>query len=68
MLEYHVHTARSVQGTETELDKRTNEGWELMSLMPETSGWHAFFFGVLRTRFTLVFRREKEAAPQPTEG
>jgi len=63
MFEYHVHMAKTVQGVEAELEKRSAEGWELMSLLSSPSGWFTLFgfLGSIGTRWTMVFRRSVSA-------
>ena len=62
MFEYHVHTARTTQGLWAELEKREEDGWEAIEVLPSMKGWFAFFLGSLGTQYTVIFRRRLKDA------
>jgi hypothetical protein len=45
-MEYHVMSAKTVQGVQRELDKRVKEGWQLASA-----------YGLGRDEHVLIFQR-----------
>ncbi len=56
MYEYHVMGANGMKGVRTEITKRADDGWEIVTAYQETSGG---FFGFFGRRHVLIFRRPK---------
>lgn len=57
MYEYHVMGANGMKGVASEIDKRSRDGWELVTAYQETSGGFLFMAG---RRHVLIFRRPKD--------
>ena len=57
MYEYHVMGANGMKGVQSEVNKRTHDGWELVTAYQETSGGFFLFAG---RRHVLIFRRLKD--------
>ena len=59
MYEYHVMSAKTIKGVKTEVEKRTAEGWELVTAYAETKGGMFFTFGSIGSTHVLIFRRPR---------
>jgi hypothetical protein len=61
MVEYKVETPNSAKALKKTLDKLTQEGWHIPTILSDATGWHlAGWFG--QRRYTVIAARDDEVS------